>query len=311
MAGSAQDFARSIQQTTENIKEYRENIRSPWVPLAASVAISPALVLPFWPIDVLKTHLMAGKGAALGIKRHYSAKGLGFGMLGATVLGFDITSRYIQQYGHEFSFTKKALIGLAPLSLIPVASILESLKINAQISQTPMKQCFHNVIQTAGYKGLLRGIVPYSSLFLVTYCSIALPMYYHQKPDQNALQDMEPVLLNPAIVLSALLVATPLDVLKTKAMLGEKITVQSLKMCPKQLAGLFLLRTAYVCAFGYLSEFFGKGAEKIVYDRKVERYQFEKRSKYFAKDDEFDGLISENLENLDSDSEFLKKILMK
>ena len=311
-APSAQDFAKGMQQATANMMEYQENIKSPWVTFGASAATLPALTLPFWPIDVIKNHMMAGKGAALGLKRQFSRKGLGFSLLGASVLGMDVSNRYIQKYGHDFSFTKKVLIGLAPLSILPLASVLESLKINAQISQTPMKQCFNDVIKTAGYRGLFRGFVPYSSLFLLTYCSISLPVYYYQKAKPSGpLEDLEQVQLNPFIVLSSLLLATPIDIIKTRAMLGEKITLQSLKMCPKMFAKVFLIRTAYVMAFGGFLDFFSGFTEGLIYRKKIELYQKNKKAQYFAKDDEFDGFIPENSDEIDSDKEFLKRILMK
>lgn len=313
MAGapSTEDLAKQMRQATADIMEYQENIKSPWVSLGASAAVAPVLTLPFWPIDVIKNHLMAGKGAALGLKRQFSGKGLGFGMLGGSIVAADISTRYVQQYGHEFSFTKKALIGLAPLSILPIASVLESLKINAQISQNPMKQTFNSIVKTAGYRGLFRGFVPYSSLFLVTYCSLTLPVFYSQRPGQPTVQDMEQVQLNPALVLLPLLLATPIDILKTKAMLGEKISAQSLKMCPRYLAGVFVLRTAYLVAFGGFLDFFRKFAEGIIYHRKIQIYQDKKKSKYFAKDDEFDGFVPDNLDEIDSDKEFLRKVLMK
>ena len=310
-APTAEDFAKGLREVQANITEYQENVKSPLVSLGASVVVAPVLTLPFWSVDVVKNHIMAGKDITLGIKRKFSRKGLGFGLLGASVLGVDISNRYIQQYGHEFSFSKKAMIGLAPLSLIPIASSLECLKINAQISQTSMKQSFQNLTQTAGYRALFRGIVPYSSLFLLTYCSLSLPVYYSQKPGQNRVEEMEQVTLNPLIVLSSLLIATPIDILKTKAMLGEKISLQSLKMCPRQLGGIFLLRTAYVAAFGGFVDFFTRAVEGIMYLQKIQVYQEKKKSKYFAKDDEFDGFIPSSLDGITSDREFTERVLMK
>lgn len=314
-----EEMSKQLRQAAADQAEFEEKIKSPLLHLIPSVLCHVPLAAVFWPLDVIKNHILAGKDTTSAIKSQYSFKGIGFGLVGASILGLDISKVYVEQFCQKLSFHQKAAIGLAPLPLIPLGSIFELLKINCQVSQLTMRQCWSNIIKRNGYLGLLKGFVPYASIFLLTYSTVMLPIFYYQKPSKGIpgmLQnESEVVHLNPLILLTYFLLCTPIEMIKTRSMLGDKITFDTFRtLSVRSFVKCFAVRTCFVLIFGLMAT---KGIEVttlVAYSTKVSRYMEKKKaetiSKVFANDDEFDELIPENTENFEI-IDILKKTVTK
>lgn len=310
---SQNDPTVNLKRAAEAVREINEHIASPIIDLGASVSTLPLITAICWPLDVLKNHILGGKDTKVALKNAYSSKGLGVGLVGAGVLSLDITSRYVEKFGQDFSFQKKLLIGASPLLLLPFASVTECLKINSQISQTTSYQSFKSIVSSSGYRGLFRGILPYSSIFLLTYCCFTIPIYYNQKPSEKKgglkLGKPDPVYVNPLIILAGLTLSVPLDIVKTKAMLGEKLTKDSFKICPKHLATSFAVRTMYMFlfleAFSAVSIYFEQG----IFRYRADRYQERKKAKFHVEEDMFDGFIPTDCEDLKEEEILMKSFV--
>ena len=314
-----EEMAKQIRQATADQAEFENKIKSPLLHLVPSVIVHIPLAAAFWPLDVIKNHIFAGKNISSGIKNQYSFKGIGFGMLSATLLGLDVSKVYVEQFCQNLTFRQKAAIGLAPLSLIPLGSVLDMLKINCQVSQLTMKHCLSSLIQRNGYLGLFKGLLPYTSLFGLTYAAIILPIFYSQKPSKGipGMPDSEPeaVLINPAILLTYFILCTPLEMIKTRLMLGDKMSLSLVTKIPiASYAKCFAVRTCFVLIFGLIA---AKGIEVttlVAYSTKVSKYMETKKvetmSKMFADDDAFDELIPEDTEDLEP-LDIIKKTVTK
>lgn len=310
---SQNDPTANLKKVAEAIQEINEHIASPIIDFGTSVSTLPLVTAICWPLDVLKNHILGGKDTKVAFKNVYSSKGLGVGLVGAGVLSLDITSRYVEKFGQDFSFQKKLLIGAFPLLLLPFASVTECLKINSQISQTTSYQSFKSIVSSSGYRGIFRGILPYSSIFLLTYCCFTIPIYYNRKPSEKKaglkLGEPEPVYVNPLFIIAGLTLSVPLDIIKTKTMLGEKLTKDSFKMCPKHLAKSFAIRTSYmllVCgAFSAVSIFF----EQRIFMYRADRYQEKKKAKFHVEEDMFDGFIPTDCDDLKEEEILMKSFV--
>lgn len=317
MADQAKQMQQAIQRAAADIKEYNENIKSPFLELGVSVATTPALSIFFWPLDVLKNHVLAGKGAKDGFKKQFSFKGIGFGLMGASVIGANISQQYITNFGEEFSTTKKAMIGLAPAALLPIGCVLESLKLNSQINQLNFKDCLKNSLKS-GYRGVFRGFVPYSTIFGLTYGSyLGYILLSTKKSPQPGGQPrlgsptdqpgVSPLLL--LYIVPCHLVCTYLDIIKTRTMLGQKLNLQTLKVCPKLYAAGLAVNTLYFALFSATLGMVMKVVEGQAYAKKVEIYTRKKKAKMFAKEDEYDSFVPLDTADLTPEEILIKSFI--
>ena len=133
---SAKDFQRRMQGAAYSYQEWQEKVKSPYITVSASLICTPLATAILWPLDVVKNHVLAGKGLQTSYKHIYSFTGFGFAMAGALTCASDITGRYITNHkGKNWSKSQKLIVTAAPLAMLPVTSALECLKLNSQVGR--------------------------------------------------------------------------------------------------------------------------------------------------------------------------------
>eukprot|EP00116_Pleurobrachia_bachei_P002614 sb/3462876/ len=299
---SPQDFQRLLQGISGSNQEYQENIKTPLITVSASL-IGTCLVTPLcWPIDVVKNHVLAGKPLKTGFKHQYSFKGIGFAMAGAAVYATDISQRYIHNdQGKTWSTRDKLLLTAAPLSLLPITSAIECLKLNSQVKQLSMKESWRKLTKL-GYGGLMRGFGAHAAINSILYAALVVPGIVLVEPVPETEQTEKPGYVDPLFLLASLIITTPIDMSKTRTMLGEKVCPRSI-LKPDLIAASFLNRTAYCMLFGLLVTTAIDKIESGLYVIKIRRYFQNKRESMFTiKDNEFDAFVPEDTEDMDGDS---------
>ena len=303
---------KAIKDRVRSTIEFDENVKSPLIFMGCSSGVFAAATAIMWPIDVVKNHILAGKSGKVSIQNQWSFRGLRFGLAGASIAGMDISHLYIKEFGREFSTTKKALITLAPLSLVPVLSVLELLKVNSQIHQQDMRSCFQRVTKTVGMRGLLRGMLPYTGIYGLSFGMIIGPALYLQKDNEKTVH--AGFLLGST--LSFLLLTTTLDIIKTQSMLGNTTTfsrsnpIKSLNISRQHFFAAFTSRTIYMIVFGIFTGKFIDITTQIAHEYKSHKYLTAKKAGMFAKDEEYDSLMPLVTDDMEQDA-IIRRVYMR
>ena len=283
---------RSLAGST---KEYNEKIKTPLVPLACSILATPLVTTVLWPMDVVKNHILAGKPMKSAFKNQYSFKGYRFAVASAAVLGADITGQYVKDDGKSWSKSSKIALTASPLLLLPVTSAFECLKLNSQINQTKWRETW-NVLTKSGYKGLMRGFGAHASIYSILYASLILPGVLNDTENQENIATL-------ILFFSSLLLTTPIDIYKTRTMLGEKVCPISVLKQPQPLISGCLSRALYFILFGAFVDVAVQKSATGINIFRIRRYLTKKHESMFnQKDDEFDAFVPEDTDDLDDDS---------
>ena len=169
-----------------------------------------------YPVDIVKTHILKGIALAEANKLAFKRFGLSFGLIEMTLISLNVSQHVIDSNPH-FSPVAKGMTYLAPLSILPIASCFNMLKVNSQVKHYSVRDCLAKVrTGKQRYSVLSRGMVPYCAIPTVFLGASLTPFILDGK--SQGTKDV----FTAVNMFGAFLITTYLEIVKVRQMLGYR-----------------------------------------------------------------------------------------